>query len=299
MRLFKITRHYRSTKVLISTAKQIWKQVLAMVSFLIFITTVFAILLYEVEKGNSCYVGDEGCDVPPDALPSLRMGAYISINKAHQISKFPNALDGLWYSMVSLTSTGYGDMVPETNLGSFMGVLIMLFGSLYMAMPLTAASTVFYQIHQHYDDQLNKSTAVVAPLAGSSAINTSTTSTDSAGIMSSPGGSKDIEAQSNSKLNVPIFARGSVSVVRAPPLLDDAFRSKLDELISKIDVISPLFDAFFKHMNVASDEKNVESVMELCDKVVVMSDSALPEVGKLLSLQSAWLKHLRSRSELS
>ena len=131
-----------------------------MLTLMVFIVTVFAILLFEVEQGNSCYVGETNCNVPEDVVGSLPTGQYVLLNKAGEISAFSNALYGLWFSMVTLTSTGYGDMVPSTNLGEIMSVFLMLFGAMYMAMPLAAASTVFYAIHDSYhDNRKNKKKA--------------------------------------------------------------------------------------------------------------------------------------------
>ncbi len=119
-----------------------------------------------MEQGNSCYVGDSNCNVPVDVEGSLPTGQYVLLNKAGKISAFSNALYGLWFSMVTLTSTGYGDIVPSTNLGEIMTVFLMLFGAMYMAMPLAAASTVFYAIHDSYhDNRKNKKKAQEAELA--------------------------------------------------------------------------------------------------------------------------------------
>jgi hypothetical protein len=270
-----------------------------MVCFLIFITTVFAILLYEVEKGDSCYVGEPGCNVPEDALPSLRPDAYVSINKAGDISKFPNALTGLWFSMVSLTSTGYGDMVPETNIGNFMAVLIMLFGSLYMAMPLTAASTAFYQIHQHYDDQMNKSSAIVAPLVVNGAALTaiannsrskSGTSDDRTSTTS------DIEAHARDRqLGVPVFARSSPPKAASPPNLDDASRCALEDAMSSIQDAVVLIDAYLVSISDASLRDNADSLVVISDKVHVLFPNAMSSAGRLLALQVQWTNYLRSR----
>lgn len=151
-RLFKITRHFKATQVLIETALKVWKQLIGMLSLLIFIITVFAILLFEVEQGEGCYVGDSNCKVPDSVASIVSHGQYIYINKQGELSQFPNALYGLWFSIVTMTSTGYGDIVPSTNAGLVMAVFLMLFGSMYMAMPLTAAASVFYVIHESYNE---------------------------------------------------------------------------------------------------------------------------------------------------
>lgn len=127
-----------------------------MLSLLLFIITVFAILLYEVEQGEGCYVGDSGCSVPKAVVDSVAVGQFIYINKQGDISQFSNALYGLWFSIVTMTSTGYGDVIPSTNAGLIMGIFLMLFGALYMAMPLTAAASVFYVIHESYNENRRK-----------------------------------------------------------------------------------------------------------------------------------------------
>ena len=59
-RMFKLTRHFHASKVLSETARRVWKQILGMIALLSFLTVLFAILLYQVERGKRCYVGDPG-----------------------------------------------------------------------------------------------------------------------------------------------------------------------------------------------------------------------------------------------
>jgi hypothetical protein len=104
--MFKLTRHFNASKVITETAQRAYKQILGMISFLVFLVILFAILLYQVESGRSCYVGDVDCHPPPDA-PALHIGDRIRINKNGDLSSFSNVFYGLWYSFVTLTSTGY------------------------------------------------------------------------------------------------------------------------------------------------------------------------------------------------
>jgi hypothetical protein len=145
-----MTRHFSASQVLMQTANNAWKQILGMLSLLVFIVTIFALLLYEVEKGSPCYVGDRGCHVPADLVGVYHTGQEIWIDKNGAISKFASVLDALWFSVVTLSSTGYGDMVPVTNLGQIFAIFLMLFGAFYMAMPLTVVGTTFWESHQRY-----------------------------------------------------------------------------------------------------------------------------------------------------
>ena len=54
--------------------------------------------------------------------------------------------------MVTLTSVGYGDLAPITNLGQLISIILMLFGAIYLAMPLTVAAATFWSVHQAYVD---------------------------------------------------------------------------------------------------------------------------------------------------
>jgi hypothetical protein len=105
--MFKLTRHFNASKVIKETAVKAYKQILGMISFLAFLVVLFAILLYQVEGGSPCFVGDEGCNPPADA-EGLHIGDKIYINKNGNLSSFSNVFYGLWYSFVTLTTTGYG-----------------------------------------------------------------------------------------------------------------------------------------------------------------------------------------------
>lgn len=112
-RLFKLTRHFQATKVLTETARKAFNQLLGILLLMSFLVVLFAILLYEVEHGHVCYVGETGCEVP-DALQGLvNVGDRIVVNKDGGASQFGNVFYGLWFSFVTLTSTGYAMCSPR------------------------------------------------------------------------------------------------------------------------------------------------------------------------------------------
>jgi hypothetical protein len=74
------------------------------VFFLATISVLFASLLYSVEKGNTD-------------------------------SQIPNIPEGMWWAIATITTVGYGDVVPVTRLGKLVGVFCVMIGTLTLALP--------------------------------------------------------------------------------------------------------------------------------------------------------------------
>ncbi len=75
------------------------------------------------------------------------MGIYMAEREA-QPEKFASILDGLWFAVVSLTTTGYGDLVPVTYLGKLFSGCLLALGVALVAVPtalLTSATTRLWQ----------------------------------------------------------------------------------------------------------------------------------------------------------
>ena len=150
LRLFKLSRHYRASRVLMETASKAWKQILSVLGLLTFFVFLFASMMFEVESGVPCYFGEKGCYVQPDDQLIYQPGDRVVIDKFGGISKISDVFDGLWYAFVTLTTVGYGDIVPITNAGRFMGILLMLAGTMYMSIPLTVAGKIYYETHSKH-----------------------------------------------------------------------------------------------------------------------------------------------------
>ncbi len=75
------------------------------------------------------------------ALPSLGAVAFLAfifvfysstfiyeIERSSQSDKFTSVFDAMWWSIVTMTTVGYGDIFPITGLGRVVGVVTIIFG---------------------------------------------------------------------------------------------------------------------------------------------------------------------------
>jgi hypothetical protein len=61
-------------------------------------------------------------------------------------SSFPDIPSTFWFTIVTMTSVGYGDIYPATDLGHFVGCIIMLSGILTLAVPITLIGNKFHTV---------------------------------------------------------------------------------------------------------------------------------------------------------
>lgn len=88
MRLFKLTRHSNGLKILVQTFRASARELLLLVFFLLLGIVIFASLIYYAER----------IQTNPD-------------NDFHSIPL------GLWWALVTMTTVGYGDLIPKTYFG--------------------------------------------------------------------------------------------------------------------------------------------------------------------------------------
>lgn len=88
MRLFKLTRHSAGLKILVQTFKASAGELMLLVFFLLLGIVIFASLIYYAER--------------------------IQTNPENDFHSIPL---GLWWALVTMTTVGYGDLIPKTYLG--------------------------------------------------------------------------------------------------------------------------------------------------------------------------------------
>ncbi|XP_052765254.1 potassium voltage-gated channel protein Shaw-like isoform X4 [Mya arenaria] len=120
MRLYKLTRHFAGLKILIHTFKASAKELVLLIFFLVLGIVVFAALIYYAER--------------------------IQYNPTNDFESIPV---GLWWAIVTMTTVGYGDMVPKTYVGMFVGSLCALTGVLTIALPVPVIVSNFALFYSH------------------------------------------------------------------------------------------------------------------------------------------------------
>jgi voltage-gated potassium channel len=62
-------------------------------------------------------------------------GSFLFFLAEHSVNpEVPTYESAMWYSIVSMTTVGYGDIVPITAIGRIIGIIIILTGMLYLSL---------------------------------------------------------------------------------------------------------------------------------------------------------------------
>jgi voltage-gated potassium channel len=103
-RLLKIARYMRAVHLINAVLRERREQIFLTVMFLIFMLVILSTVMYFVER---------------DAQPE----------------KFSSIPATMWWGIETLTTVGYGDMVPTTPLGRFLGGIFAILGIGIFALP--------------------------------------------------------------------------------------------------------------------------------------------------------------------
>lgn len=86
-------------------------------------------------------------------LTNLFFGYLVYYVEFYERNSFDNALVGIWWAVVTMTTVGYGDVVPMCYLGRIVAIFCALTGILILAMPVaivTSNFTVYYTKLKQY-----------------------------------------------------------------------------------------------------------------------------------------------------
>ena len=115
-RLFKINAQFDAFNVIIDVLKEKRNQIFSCVTMIVILTLASSLVMYGAEH---------------DAQPE----------------QFKNAFSGIWWSVSTLLTVGYGDIYPITTLGRIMAIIISFLGVGVVAIPTGIISAGFVE---HY-----------------------------------------------------------------------------------------------------------------------------------------------------
>ncbi len=104
LRLLKLTHYFKGFNIFISVIAKELKSITAAMMVMVFLIVIAASLMHAVEG-----------HIQPETFGSI--------------------LRSLWWSVVTMTTVGYGDVVPVTALGKMIATIIMLIGVGLVALP--------------------------------------------------------------------------------------------------------------------------------------------------------------------
>ncbi len=114
IRLFKISRYMRGLHTIGAVIKNRRQEIIAAFMVLALLTIAASVLMYEAEHA-----------VQPEAFDSI--------------------LTGIYWAMTTITTTGYGDLVPITALGRLIGFFVMVLSIAIVAIPAGIFSAGFVE----------------------------------------------------------------------------------------------------------------------------------------------------------
>lgn len=105
-RLFRLTAYMRSAQIIVNVFKKRINELMLSLVLVIFLIIFASCVMY-----------------------------FAEIRNFENAKKFTSIPATIWWSVVTLTTTGYGDMTPMTTIGKIMAGIIMLTGVAFFALP--------------------------------------------------------------------------------------------------------------------------------------------------------------------
>ena len=79
--------------------------------------------------------------------------AIFFVESGHPDSQITTLLDAVWWTVSTVTTVGYGDIVPITSVGKIIAVFYMIFGITILGIFLSVLGTRFYRLRFEKDEK--------------------------------------------------------------------------------------------------------------------------------------------------
>ena len=129
LRVFRVLKLWRMMNEADELSSAIWKarnKIIVFVAVVLVAVTISGTLMYHIEA-----VTDEGID---------------------ETSQFTSIPQAMYWAIVTMTTVGYGDIVPQTTVGKVMSAALILLGYSLIIVPSTFVGAEFVQHRQTADE---------------------------------------------------------------------------------------------------------------------------------------------------
>ena len=121
-RMFKIARYMKALVIFQRVVSERREQLVLSFLFILFVLIIISFFMYFAER-----------EAQPD--------------------KFGSIPQAMWWGVATLTTVGYGDVVPITSLGKFLGGLFAIAGVAILALPAGILSSGFFELLHNPDNK--------------------------------------------------------------------------------------------------------------------------------------------------
>lgn len=144
LRLFRIVRAFNMnassgvTSLIIKTVTESMEVIMLLLFFSAMIILIYGSIIFDAEMGTYTVDADH------------KSGVYLreALDGSMAESPFSSALVGMYWAVITMTTVGYGDIYPVSDVGRTLAVTCAFVGVLFMALPISilgANFTVQYQ----------------------------------------------------------------------------------------------------------------------------------------------------------
>ena len=138
LRLFRLFRFVKRITGIMVILMTIWKsaqELISLVSILFVSTLIFASFVYYAE--------------------TLELGEHDGRNASATNNNFTSVFEGCWWSLITLTTVGYGDIVPRGTVGQLLGGVCATWGVLLLGItiPTMVSNFLEYNFLVRYIDE--------------------------------------------------------------------------------------------------------------------------------------------------
>lgn len=164
VRLFKLAKHHGGIRLCLEATANSGFTLAILMFFNVIVGLFFACVIYYIE-GQQFSVADEFTRPTVDAFNNTvpaphPFGVFVRADAQgeHEVeTPFRSIPICLWWVFTTMTTVGYGDMVPTTPLGKVVGVLCFYCGVILLALPIGVLSSNFEHAYaqNHQKDSIH------------------------------------------------------------------------------------------------------------------------------------------------